>query len=481
VTSSLRPGGPCIALALGAALLCRPLPAPADERATGSDATALPGLHRVATMASPEQASVATALGYGFTGAVLDGSDRHHRFLGSLAVAARLHRGLAASLRLDGRHEQHSLLEGSDSGTVLGARLALQGAIDSGAWTLGLRPAIWLPGAVHGASFDLLGGATWRAGALHATANLGFRLDRSGSAVEDADMLSDADRLGLGVSDANALLSAAGLSYRRGTWVWLAEASWDLLLGERAPTASESPLRMAAGLRWLRSQVELGLVVESVVNDYPDVRMGRPLAPVEPRFAGMLVINYRLTGSPGPAQLVPRTGPAPAAPQPVDATVRGQITQDGKPVAGATIHIDDRVLATTDADGRFQLTIRAGSHLLTVRKDGLLEKSLTMAATGGGQLRLDVALEIDPSAIGTGALRGTIQTFGGKPLAATIEIPLRQQQVTCDADGSFELALPAGTYMVRIIAPGYKSQERKVTIDGNGVTILNVNLRRERR
>ena len=46
--------------------------------------------------------------------------------------------------------------------------------------------------------------------------------------------------------------------------------------------------------------------------------------------------------------------------------------------------------------------------------------------------------------------------------------------------GRFQVDVPPGRYRVTISAPGYQVQQRKVEVEENGVTVLNVDLRSER-
>ena len=51
-------------------------------------------------------------------------------------------------------------------------------------------------------------------------------------------------------------------------------------------------------------------------------------------------------------------------------------------------------------------------------------------------------------------------------------------KVQSDENGEFTLDLPPGEYEVTIEAAGVKPQTRKVKVEQNGVTILNVDLRK---
>jgi HSP20 family molecular chaperone IbpA len=46
--------------------------------------------------------------------------------------------------------------------------------------------------------------------------------------------------------------------------------------------------------------------------------------------------------------------------------------------------------------------------------------------------------------------------------------------------GRFEIDVAPGRYRVTISAPGFETQNRKVEVEENGVTLLNVDLRSER-
>jgi hypothetical protein len=49
-----------------------------------------------------------------------------------------------------------------------------------------------------------------------------------------------------------------------------------------------------------------------------------------------------------------------------------------------------------------------------------------------------------------------------------------------DAEGRFELDVPPGEHVVIIEAPGHRGQRRTAEVPENGVTVMNVDLRRDR-
>jgi uncharacterized membrane protein len=73
-------------------------------------------------------------------------------------------------------------------------------------------------------------------------------------------------------------------------------------------------------------------------------------------------------------------------------------------------------------------------------------------------------------------LRGHVRAFSGTPLAATVTVYPRHLEATTDEQGYFQLDVPPGRYTVRLRAHGYKSQSRKVDIQADSVTVLNVEL-----
>jgi hypothetical protein len=81
---------------------------------------------------------------------------------------------------------------------------------------------------------------------------------------------------------------------------------------------------------------------------------------------------------------------------------------------------------------------------------------------------------------GLGYLRGLIRTFRSEPLRAQIVVRDQRGKTTASresaADGVFEIELPPGSYRVTISAAGYDTHSRNVQIEGNAVSILNVDM-----
>jgi hypothetical protein len=82
----------------------------------------------------------------------------------------------------------------------------------------------------------------------------------------------------------------------------------------------------------------------------------------------------------------------------------------------------------------------------------------------------------------SGQLRGLVRSFRGSAVIANVEIHRvgsaeTSRQVLRAEAGRFQLDVAPGTYEVRIEAAGYESQRRRVAVERNGVTLLNVDLK----
>lgn len=76
-------------------------------------------------------------------------------------------------------------------------------------------------------------------------------------------------------------------------------------------------------------------------------------------------------------------------------------------------------------------------------------------------------------------VRGNVRDFSGKPLRATIRLQSLGLKVETDGEGRFQIDVPPGRYSIRLRSFGYVSQSREVAVEENGVTVLNVELRKK--
>jgi hypothetical protein len=80
---------------------------------------------------------------------------------------------------------------------------------------------------------------------------------------------------------------------------------------------------------------------------------------------------------------------------------------------------------------------------------------------------------------GLGQIRGNVRSFRGAPLDATVRITPGNHKVKTEADGVFSVDVEPGRYNLRIRSYGYRSQSRAVVVTPDGVTVMNVELRKK--
>jgi hypothetical protein len=158
---------------------------------------------------------------------------------------------------------------------------------------------------------------------------------------------------------------------------------------------------------------------------------------------------------------------------------------EGLPIDHAAIAITDHahpqlapVEVAAGPDGRFTARVHPGALTVAVTAPGYQPGGA--GATVAANASADVAVTL-ARVVRQGQLRGQVQSFEGKPLAATITVSGKAAATTqSDDTGMFSLDLPAGTFEVEIAAPGFTTQRRTVTVKLDGVTVLNADMRGSR-
>jgi Carboxypeptidase regulatory-like domain len=494
------------ALSLGIMWAQEPPLAHAD---VGDTTDALPGIVQVPVAGAIERTGVAVAAsaGYGFTESVLHEGDAHHRASGSLAATVRPIPLLAVGLRLDGRYDAHTGPE-TGSGWIGDPRLELRlgGPVGHG-WNLGAQVGVWLPGdaapswvlAATTPDASLLASYSAPGSRITVATRAGFRWDNSAKGAPDADRLSRPDRLSLGLDQASAALLGLGLVARVAPRVEvLADVTWDLLVGNDAPTALESPIVASAGAR-----IGLGgdgrwqamVVASASPSERPAIGVGSPLVDVEPLVSGFVALSFRPGLPPEPvlAQLPvapPAPEPAPVAtpvsPPPPPAHVRLQghvVAKDANaPVVGAHVTVTPSNgpprETITAADGSYAVDdLDPGEVSLAVTAEGFAPSTRTVSLHPGATTDLDAPM---PKALPVGQVRGLVRDFAGAPVAASIRIEPLGLDVHVGRDGTFQADVAPGKYEVVVHARGFVDQKRRVVVERDGVTMLNLELRKGR-
>jgi hypothetical protein len=474
----------------------------------GDTADALPGVVHVPVAGAIDRTGFAFAesAGYGFTEGVLHEGDSHERAFGSLAATWRPVPLVAAGIQLDGRYDT-STGPGATSGWVGDPRVALRlgGPLGRG-WGLGGQLGVWLPGGsapswVFGATTpdaSLLASYAPRGTQVTLASRAGFRWDNSTKSISDPDRLAPSDRLSLGLDQASAALLGLGVVAKVSDRVEvLADATWDLLVGSGAPGALDSPIVTSAGARVAldaagRWQIEA--VATASPSKRPPVTAGSPLVDVEPLVGGFVALVLRPPGPP-PATPPPAEAPPPAPPvapvavaaAPARASAHGSVfAEEGHaPVAQARVSFKSASApsgaareVTTDASGAFTIDdLDPGEATVEITADGFqpATRAVTLSAATAGSIDVPLA-----KALPVGQVRGLVRDYGGKAVAATVRLEPGAVDVHVGADGTFETNVAPGSYEVVIRASGYAEQRRRVVVERDGVTMLNVELRKGR-
>jgi hypothetical protein len=456
-----------------------------DDEALSPPTGALPGLWRVgtATAHAPGFALVA-ASGYGYTESVLNRDDAHHRTGAGVALSYRPSDWLAIAAGFDGRYDRHVGEGVEDRGYIGEPRLTARAIrLAPKDLTFGAQATLWLPGdrapsiIPAAASLDVVGlvtyaPPTWTRHALHASG--GIRVDRSAASAPDANRLSLAQRLALGVSESDALLFGAGWTARLPRATLFAEWSWDLLVGENAPAPLRSPMRLAGGVH-LRAgeRYQVFGLTELAVSGRPGVSRDDPLVPVEPRASFFAGLSYRFGH---------RAEDHAGMPQALPGVIAGRVvTADDQPLPGARVRVVSGtadVELETGEDGAFRAgEIPPGRVGIIAHAEGYRERSVAAELAPSGEQAVVISLERD---LPDGQLKGLVLSFDGSPIRATIRIDPLGIRTAAGSDGTFEVDLPPGEYEVAISARGHRNQVRVVTVEEHGVTVLNIDMRRER-
>ena len=452
----------------------------------------LPGFGRVGVVTvSPSDLALVAALGYGMTEELGNEGGSHDRFLMGLGVAYHPVDWLGLSLRFDGRYDTHpDDMMGPDDGLVGDPRVGVRAGTELGTgFGVGLDLSIWLPGNeapsfVFGATTveaSVLASFSPGTSGLTVGSKVGFRLDNTTESIDDITQFRPGDRLALGLNDANAVLLGLGAAYRTGAIELLGELSWDLLVGSAAPSATTSPMRATLGGRYHLSQaMQAGITTDVALSSRPSASDNAIVA-VEPRFTVLLgfAVQFGFDSEP---EVVPDDPIDEPLPTPTEGRIAGRVLgAENQPLNGAQVELrvgETTRQATTDTEGAYVFEgVQPGSVIVAVTADGYQAAEVTVSVVAGQTATPETTLIVQPR---MGQLRGLVRSFTGHGLEGTIRVEPGDLQASCDAEGRFEIELAPGDYEVAIEAPGHQGQRRQITVEVDGVTVLNADLRRGR-
>lgn len=450
-----------------------------EEELPASDA--LPGIYRVG-VARTAPAAIAGTLGYGFTEAQNADDSAHHRLSLRAAAALPIVRWLSVGAIVDGRYDKHS----DDSGGVVDTALQARASTTLGRWQLGAGILGRLPGAesfsVMAQSASVEGQAllSTNVGRVRIASLAGYRFNHGGAAGSDAAHLSSGDRLALGLSEFDAVLLGLGAGVWLGKSELLCEISTDLLVGSDAPAFSQSPLRVAAGLRrGVARGLSLELLAVGSLSQQPDLSADAPLVPNEPRVSLFASVRYQFLPPPPP---LPKPPPAPPAIQVFSSRLEVTVNDDqGAPVSSPNVFVTsagERRALSCDALGHCAIEdAQAGDVIVRIEAPDFQASERAVKLQAGVPAKLEVRLVAVPP---PSQLRGNVRSLESKALTARVRVEPLGTQAAVDDKGNFQLDLPPGGYDVVIEASGYVTQRRHVQVEPKGVVILNAELVRAR-
>ena len=440
---------------------------------------ALPGFYHVG-IARTAPAAVAGTLGYGFTEAQNAEDGAHHRLSLRAAAAMPVVNWLGIGALIDSRYDQHQ----NDSGGLIDIALQARASTRLGGWQLGAGIVGRLPGAdslstaARSASVEAQALLATNVGPVRIASLGGYRLNHGEVAGSNAAQLPSGDRLALGLSEFDAVLLGLGAGVGLGKNELFTELSADVLVGSDAPAFSQSPLRLAAGLR---RRVTPGLSLEFLavgsLSQKPDLSADAPLVPNEPRLSAFASIRYQFLPHAAPPT---RTPPPPAA----QLGSRFEVTvndDQGAPLTSPRVFLTaagERRELNCDTAGHCTLEdTQAGDVHLRIEAPDFEPAERQLKVQAGVPAKLDVRLVAVPP---PSQVRGVVRSLDGKAVTVRVRVEPAGTEAKVDDKGSFQLDLPPGGYDVVIDAAGYVTQRRHVQVEPRGVVILNVDLARAR-
>jgi hypothetical protein len=218
----------------------------------------------------------------------------------------------------------------------------------------------------------------------------------------------------------------------------------------------------------------------------PAVTAAAPLVDIEPRVSLLVGLVFRPFAKRPVAPVAPSPSPnVPAPARTTRARLKGRaMAEDGvTPLAHAEVVVTpanggEKQRTETDAEGRFESgELDPGDVTVEISAAGFapLKKTVTLSETSPP---IDVVVT---HALPAGEVRGVVLDPGGKPIEATVRIEPGGVDATLGPDGRFRTDVQPGSYDVVIRAPGYVDQKRHITVERDGVVVVDIVLRRQSR
>ena len=168
-------------------------------------------------------------------------------------------------------------------------------------------------------------------------------------------------------------------------------------------------------------------------------------------------------------------------PAPTTGTVSGVITdaETGEAIQ-STVSFPGTSVPPVVSDpqtGYYTVVIPEGSVPFAVSAEGYLPASATVVIQGGQSVVKDFQLELRPSG---GAIAGTVtDAETGDPVVATITFPDIEDgpSATTNAEGVYQVEVPAGTWTIKVEAEDYLPKSQPVVVNEDQTVVQNFELR----
>lgn len=146
------------------------------------------------------------------------------------------------------------------------------------------------------------------------------------------------------------------------------------------------------------------------------------------------------------------------------------------PLAGATVEAAGLSPVTTDENGAFVVApVGPGLVPLKLSAKGYVRGEEVVSVAPEAEAKVELSL-VAEKAKPLATLRGLVRAVGGRPLAARLTIAEAKLTVNASAAGEFKVAVPGGRYVVKIDAPGYRSQTKVVEVADGDQAIFNIDM-----
>ncbi|MFQ5664115.1 MAG: S8 family serine peptidase [Terriglobia bacterium] len=132
---------------------------------------------------------------------------------------------------------------------------------------------------------------------------------------------------------------------------------------------------------------------------------------------------------------------------------------------------------TSGSDGKYLLSVAAGTYDLVASKPGFFDKTRVAQSVAANQTQGKTRFKLRRHSF----FVGTVQDASGNPLAGALVEAVKRGVVkfstTTAADGSYSLLVIAKTYKLRASMPGFQTRNKKRrTVSEGGTTTVNFNL-----